>query len=93
MAQYIVFITLWYYFIWPGLTKVLFANSQYMIVYDCVGGEANADGVCPPENEEVEVWGRSTRIGASALAMLTEVGHSRTCATMDDFVLADTNRK
>lgn len=41
----------------PGLFKIIYTDSDYLLLYDCFGSHP-VDDFCPEENQEIQLWGR-----------------------------------
>ena len=65
--------------------KVIFRNSQYMVLYECFGVEL-VDGVCPPEREEIQIWGRQHVTDLAIDNVLRDIALQRTCVNVDNMI-------
>ena len=70
--------------------SVMFRNSQYMVLYECFGVEP-VDGICPPDHEEVQVWGQQYVSTHATQHMLTDIAAQRTCVDVSNMVTVPKN--
>ena len=74
------------------LIKMIFHNSQYLMVYKCVG-PVQPNGVCVPQNEEIQIWAHHYVSNLFNSKMLIDVAAERTCVDVSNMVQVTRNGK
>ena len=69
--------------------KIIHADDEVLIIYECLPGGQQDNGLCKREKEHVEIYARRARINSKNFKKINQILHDKTCFTDHDLIMSN----
>ena len=73
--------------------KILYADDEVLIIYECLPGGQQENGLCKRAKEHVEVYARRIRMNSKNFDKVNQILHERSCFTDHDLIMSNRTSK
>lgn len=69
--------------------KIIHVDDDVLIIYECLPGGHQDNGLCKRHKEHVEIYARRTHVNSRTFQKVNQILHKKTCFTADDLVTSN----